>query len=179
MKKICFAVVVLLLSIPAMAQFGIKGGLNFASLNGSDADAFDGLTSFHIGLVKEISVFDNLSIQPELLYSTQGAKIDQPDGDEDNYKLNYLTLPVLLKFYLNNEFSIHGGPQVAVLLGETKNVAPIDTNTFDYGFAAGLEYAITKGFFVQGRYYYGGLTEITDDADIKNSVIQLSLGFKF
>jgi hypothetical protein len=39
---------------------------------GSDLQ-FDALTSLHAGLVAEIKLVDSFSIQPELLYSTQGA----------------------------------------------------------------------------------------------------------
>jgi hypothetical protein len=53
-----------------LVKFGFKGGLNYANYSGSDLQ-FDALTSYHAGLVAEIKLVD--SIQPELLYSTQGA----------------------------------------------------------------------------------------------------------
>ena len=38
-------------------KFGLKAGVNFANLSGSDADGFDGLTSFHFGAIGETLPF--------------------------------------------------------------------------------------------------------------------------
>lgn len=176
MRKIILLAVMMLGAVPLQAQsFGIKAGINFADLNGSDAEGLDSYTSFHIGMLKEWVIFDNLSFQPELLYSTQGAKVD---GTDDKFKLNYLALPLVLKFYLTDAFSIHAGPQFGLLIGETDNLVPIDTKTFEYGGAFGIDYALSNSFFVQGRYN-PGFSEIAEDVDIKNSVIQISLGVTF
>ena len=176
MRIIVLFAVILMSTVHSQAQsFGIKGGVNFSDLKGTDADGLDSYTSFHLGILKEWVIFDNLSLQPELLYSTQGAKVD---GAEDKFKLNYLTLPIVLKFYMTDAFSIHAGPQFGLLLGETENLLPIETKTFEYGGALGIEYALSNSFFVQGRYN-PGFSEIADDVDIKNSVIQISLGVTF
>jgi len=50
--------------------------------------------------------------------------------------------------------------------------------TFDFAAVAGLGYNITDHFFIQGRYVLG-LTEVSNDADVTNRVIQLSVGYKF
>ncbi len=175
MKKLfLFAFLFILGATTANAQsFGIKGGLNFANLTGDDSDGFKGLTSFHIGGVAELRVFQNLALQPELLFSTQGAKVEN-----EQYKLNYLSLPVMAKFYLNDALSVQAGPTFGVLLSQTKNVAVNDTNTFDFGLAGGLEYKIIGGLFVQGRYGVG-FTDMAKDANVRNSVIQLSIGYLF
>lgn len=156
-------------------SFGIKAGLNFSNFSGNDTEGFKGLTSFHVGVLKEFIITKKVSFQPEILFSTQGVQIEKMD---DDYKLNYFTLPLMVKFYINDVFSVHAGPQLSVLAGETKDVLPIEGETFEYGIAGGLEYTITGGLFVQGRYIMG-LSKISDDADIKNSVIQLSLGYFF
>ncbi|AWH83663.1 PorT family protein [Flavobacterium album] len=170
-----FLAAALLLCAPIMnAQtYGIKGGVNFANLTGNDADAFDGLTSFHIGALMEFNILDRITLQPELLYSVQGAK---NDGEE--YKLNYMTLPVMVEFDIDGSLSLHAGPQFSLLANETKHVAPKEANNYDFGLAAGLEYEITGGLFIQGRYVWGQ-RQVFEDADVKNSVIQFSLGFYF
>jgi hypothetical protein len=74
-KTFLAAIVLLTMSASVQAQlvkFGFKGGLNYANYSGSDLQ-FDALTSYHAGLVAEIKLVDSFSIQPELLYSTQGA----------------------------------------------------------------------------------------------------------
>lgn len=175
MRKLLLSAFILLGTITTInaQSFGIKAGVNFANLSGDDADGFDGLTSFHVGAVAELKVFENLSLQPELLFSTQGATIN-----DDEYKLNYLALPVMAKFYLNDKLSVLAGPTFGVLVSETDDVNPNDTNTFDFGLAGGLEYKIVGGLFAHARYGVG-LSEISENSDIKNSLFQISLGYMF
>lgn len=173
MNKIVAATLFVFLSCTVQAQFGIKAGLNFANLKGNaDAD-FNTLTNFHIGGVYEVSIFDHLSLQPELVYSVQGAKVD-----DEELKLNYFNVPVLLKFYLNDGFNIHAGPQMGMLLSESDYFERFDTNTFDFGFTGGLEFFISDGLFAQARYY-AGTNQVIDNPDLKNTMIQVSLGYVF
>ena len=93
--------------------------------------------------------------------------------------MGYLSLPVLAKFYLtSNKLSLELGPQASVLVSERNEVDTNDTNSFDFAIAGGLSYKITDGLFVSGRYV-AGLTEAKQDADVKNSVIQFSVGYMF
>jgi hypothetical protein len=55
-------------------RFGAKAGVNFASVGGEDVPNLEGKTGFHIGGLVEILFTEKLGIQPEILYSTQGAK---------------------------------------------------------------------------------------------------------
>jgi len=174
MKKLIVLAAALLLCAHAQAQtFGVKGGVNFANLTGNDADSFDGMTSYHVGALMEFYILDRISLQPELLYSAQGAKID---GEE--YKLNYVTLPVVAEFDIDGSLSIHAGPQFSLLASDSSDRLAEEAKNYDFGIAAGLEYEITGGLFLQGRYVWGQ-RQIFDNADVKNSVIQLSLGLYF
>lgn len=157
----------------ASAQFGIKGGLNFANLKGDADDNFNVLTNFHIGGLYEARIFDHVYIQPELLYSVQGAKVR-----DEEVKLNYFTVPLMLKIYINGNFNIQGGPQMSMLLSESDNFSAFRSETFDFGFAGGLEFFVTDGFFIQARYY-GGTKEVSGNADLKNTVVSASLGYIF
>lgn len=154
-------------------SFGIKGGFNFANLSGDSANDFNVLTSFHVGGLYEVRLLDYLSVQPELLYSVQGAKVQ-----DEEIKLNYFTVPVMLKIYLNGNFNIQAGPQLGMLLSESDNFAPYKSETFDFGFAGGLEFFITEGLFAQARYY-AGTKEVAENARLKNNVVSLSLGYIF
>ena len=155
---------------------GLKAGINYSNYTGSDVNA-EAITSFHAGLVLEAKIFKNFSLQPELLYSTQGAKIVN-FGEEFKNELGYISIPVLAKFYLNDELSLELGPQFSFLVSERNNVSSNDSNTFDFAAAAGLSYKFGKHLFIQGRYGLG-LTEPKRDASVKNSVIQASIGFMF
>jgi opacity protein-like surface antigen len=184
MKKEIVLAVLLILGISTsqaqLVQFGVKGGLNYANYTSGDVASFNinAITSYHLGAVMEVRVFENFAIQPELLYSSQGSELDG-FGDQIKNELGYLSLPVLAKFYLtSNELSLELGPQASVLVSERNNVNSEDSNTFDFAIAGGLSYKITKGLFVSARYA-AGLTEPKKDADVKNSLIQFSVGCLF
>lgn len=183
MKKVfLIAIVVLGLSTTLQAQsirFGVKAGANFANQNGDDVPDVDkeGITSYHAGLVAEVKLLDGFAIQPELLYSTQGASYKNA-GEEFKNELGYLSIPVVAKIGLSKSVNLELGPQASFLLNERKNFDPGDANTFEFGVVGGLGLNITKNLFIQARYGLG-LTEATKDADIKNSTIQLSAGIMF
>lgn len=175
MKKILLAAAVILgcyTSVNAQS-YGIKAGANFASFRGDASDRFNVLVGFHVGALAEIEIFDHLSVQPEFLFSSQGAKTKQND-----YKLNYLTLPVVAKIYLTDSFNIQGGPQFGLLISESDPVTPLESNTYDFGIVGGLEFFIADGLFVQARYN-AGLSRLSDNSDLKNSVVQASIGYIF
>jgi hypothetical protein len=164
-------------------KLGIKGGLNVSSLMG-DAKDVAIRTSIHAGLVAEIIVSDKFSIQPELLYSGQGATETFDGGGR--IKLDYITLPVLAKFPIAKSLSLEAGPQVGFLVsGKRKTNDSNDkiegAKTIDFGLDAGLEYELNNGVFFQARYNLG-LTDIgsgPENSRISNSVIQFSIGKLF
>lgn len=181
MKKTILAAI-MLFSITTVIQaqsirFGIKAGANFANQNGDTPPAFESkesITSYHAGLVAEVKLFDGFAIQPELLYSTQGATYKNAVEEFKN-ELGYLYIPVVAKIGLSKSLSLELGPQASFLLSDRKNVNLENPETFEFGVVGGLGLNITKSIFVQARYGLG-LTEASKDADIKNSTIQLSAG---
>ena len=164
-------------------KIGIKGGLNVSTLMGDVKDVAI-RTSIHAGLVAEIIVNDKFSIQPELLYSGQGASATFEGGGR--YKLDYITLPVLAKFPIAKNLYLETGPQVGFLIsGKYKdndsNETITDTKAIDFGLNAGLNYELNNGVFFQARYNLG-LTDIGfygDNERASNAVIQFSIGKLF
>ena len=184
MRKMYFLVILSVLGISTtqaqMLKFGVKGGVNFANYTGGDVAGYDfkTITNYHAGLVMELKIFENFALQPELLYSTQGAEL-KGLGEQFKNELGYISIPLLAKFYLSsNKLSLELGPQASVLVSERSTVDTGDSNTFDFAVAGGLSYKITKGLFLSGRYA-AGLTEPKRDADVKNSVIQFAVGYMF
>ena len=186
MKKILLAVVLFIAASTAsqaqLVKFGIKAGVNFAnqtgdaSFEGIELDK-EGITSYHAGLVAEIKLLDRFAVQPELLYSTQGATYKNAVEEFKN-ELGYLSIPVMAKFYLTDSFSLEVGPQASFLLSEKNDFDVENGETFEFAVNAGLGFKITENIFIQGRYSLG-LTEASKDADVKNSTVQLSAGFLF
>lgn len=194
MKKSVLFLVVALLAIPALQaqeffRMGAKVGLNFANLVGDTEDA-EMLTSFHLGLVAEIPISEKFYFGPEVLYSTQGASFSDDEFDVDaEFKLDYIQIPLMARYYVSEGFSLEAGPQIGFLTSsevETEDVG-VDAKdyftSFDYGLNFGLGYKLPGGIFFQGRYNLG-LANVLDSNEFdedkaKNSVIQLSVGYMF
>lgn len=195
MKKVVIAAFALFTFGIASAQdvrFGVKAGANFASLTGDAiADDVKMKAGAHVGGLVEFKFTDKISLQPELLYSMQGAKttdrFDDGLGNIERTKskvnLSYINVPVMLKIYPVNGFFIQAGPQIGFLVGakskdettftDPGNLTRIestevdikdDLKTVDVSFNAGLGYDFTENFFVDARYSFG-LTNIYDAPD--------------
>ncbi|MBC7607186.1 MAG: PorT family protein [Burkholderiales bacterium] len=176
MKNFITLAIVLICTLNSQAQIkiGIKAGANFSNLDGTFNTKTR--TGFHAGAVLEIKAFSNFSIQPEVLYSSQGAKFESSTISEINY--NYITVPVLAKYYLLTDiFSIEAGPQFAFLVNDNVSNA-FKTKSFDFGAVAGVGVNVTKSLFAQAHYVIG-LSDTTTDANITNRVIQISVGYFF
>lgn len=178
-KKILVATILLALSVNAQAQmvkFGLKAGLNYANLTGSEIQT-EAITSYHAGCIAEIKLLDKFSIQPEVLYSTQGATYKNAFEEYKN-ELGYLSIPLMAKINLNKTISLELGPQASFLLSEKDKFNGMDSNAFDFAVASGLSLKITKTLFIQGRYSLG-LTEVSKEVKTTNSVVQVSAGLLF
>ncbi|MFD1294073.1 porin family protein [Lutibacter holmesii] len=202
MKKIILSVSILLLaitSINAQASFGIKGGVNFASILNENINGVKGRTSFNVGLVAEVETSYSTAVQVELLYSGQGFKyngggiIGGVEALEDTYRLDYLNLPVVFKYYFKEGFSFESGPQLGILLSAKAVDADVKVGdaftdlTFDW--LIGFGYKFDNGFNVNARYTLG-LTDIWKGPTVNppyyyynygkvNGVFQLTLGYYF
>ena len=163
-----------------IVKFGLKAGPNFANVDGGPGGInYNSRTSFHAGLAVEIHPVGNFAIQPELLYSSQGAEVD---GFGD-FNLDYISVPVMAKYYiLSDLLSLEVGPQFSFLVNDAESVDELgdtfENEKFDFAVAGGVGVNITKSFFAQARYTIG-LTEVSKEAEITNSVFQLSVGYMF
>lgn len=168
-------------------DYGAKVGLNLSDINDSDYKMKPG---FHAGLFAELG-FGNFALQPEVLYSTQGAKGEESD-DDGNYTIkanfDYINIPVMAKYYVADGFNIQVGPQVGFLTNakivvdkESMDIKE-DTENIDFGVNFGLGYKLPLvNLSVDARYNLG-LTNIPKDAPdekFNNRVIQISVAYGF
>ncbi|WP_298144921.1 porin family protein [Flavobacterium sp.] len=173
-------------------NFGVKGGLNYATVTGDEFDSPDARTSFHVGALAEFPITSRFALQIEAVYSSQGfeSEFDGFGGganDKIEYQLDYINVPVLAKIYLLKGLSIEAGPQFGFKANEEIDTDPnnnpgdfeIDQAAdYDFSVVGGLTFKSDAGFFLYGRYNYG-LTDIIEDVDVKNSVLQVGVGFQF
>ncbi|SHI39108.1 porin family protein [Aquimarina spongiae] len=184
MKKKLLYIGVLLLTVSGiMAQektYGVRLGANLSSISSDDIpeNLEDNRFGVVVGFLAEYPIKDRLSFQPEFQYSSQG-------NEDEALRVDYLKLPLFLKYNFTDIFNVHIGPQVGLKIWEWEDNAGIDANfnTFDFAAVAGIGVNITENFFADLRYDFG-LSNVFDDegvtggADGNNSVIQLSFGYK-
>ena len=132
MKRIILSAIVLFaISVTANAQgfrLGIKGGTNMTKLTGQSFD--NGFKAgYQLGGFMEIDFTKAIGIQPEVLFSESNGRTTanlggvlnsiQPNQD---VRLNYLSIPVLLRINTSKMFTFVVGPQYSILINphETK-----------------------------------------------------------
>ncbi len=177
MKKLIFAIIVLFSFSTVQAQivqFGLKGGYNSATLSGLDGNK--ALSGFHVGALAEIDIVF-MSIQPELVYSTQGSAFDSGD----DVKLDYLNVPVMAKLNLLKILYLEAGPQFGFLLSAKDGSDDIkdNLNSTDIAVGVGAGVELFDKFDVGLRYNFG-ITDVNKEGDsVKNNVLQFGISYKF
>ncbi|MHB1277360.1 MAG: porin family protein [Bacteroidia bacterium] len=142
-------------------NFGIKGGLNAYTFRDGNKTNYGARIGFHAGALAHIHLTEQFGLQPEVLFSTQGASYDGTISST-NFRLNYVFVPVLLQYMFDMGFRIQAGPQLGILLtakSETNGVKSDIKNNFktlDFGVAIGASYVhVPTGFGVDARLNVG------------------------
>ena len=186
MKKLFLITAITFLGLASVnaqdIKFGAKAGLNLAFITGDNTEDFKPNTDFHVGLMAEWKISNKFSLQPEIIYSGQGADINIES--EGRISLNYLNVPLMGKYYVTEKLSLEVGPQVAYLLftkGGTIDYKDLLKAT-DYGVNFGVGYKLENGLNFTARYNLG-LSNINDvdgfSEKNSNGVFQLSVGYFF
>lgn len=187
MKKILMTAVAVFGFAFANAQetkFGAKAGLNLSNFTG-DIENTSTKIGFQVGAFVEIKVSDKFSVQPELLFTSVGAKFD---GSPDvTATLNYLAIPVMAKYYVADKFSLEAGPQIGFLMsakakadGDSEDIKDGFEST-DFGINIGAGYDVTENINIGLRYTVGVSNILADSGDFKggNSNFALAVGYRF
>jgi hypothetical protein len=162
------------------AQLGLKAGVNIANFN-DNINTKDPRIGFHGGLLVHVHVKPKLAIQPEIVYSQQGAEFS--NGKQ---KLDYVNIPILIQYLFSNGFRLQTGPQIGILADAEFEENDGDEFDNDNGFKKtdgawvfGLSYLSSSGLGVDARWN-AGLSDITKGgADVMNRVWQIGLFYQF
>ncbi len=203
MKKSYVALAIMLASFTGLqaqeynndAHLGVKAGANFSTLRLGSENVPDGASNGW--LVRPVGgFFGNLpfakrwSFQLEALYSLMGGKYE-PGANQaaQTQKLNYLSLPVMLKFHATPKFKVLAGGSWDIMLAaereddltgtETDNKDNLDGD--DFAITGGLEFWPAYNWVIQGRYIHG-LTKVnkfTFAPENFNQAVQVTLGYRF
>lgn len=160
-----------------------KIGMNVASL--TKCDGCDPRIGLAAGVEAEYQATDIFSVSAGLIYSMQGNKAKE-DGVTLTTKLDYINIPILANVYVTKGLAVKLGVQPAFnvsdkqkLSGGKASVEPEDVGaeSFDFSIPVGLSYEFNN-VVIDARYNFG-VTNIAEGGDAKNSVFQITLGYKF
>lgn len=198
MKKLIFpAIVLVLFTTVSQAQgirLGIKAGANLNKISGqSFNDGFD--LSYHAGGFMEIDLNKVWGIQPELLWSQTTSKpsnfktvygsfssINSALDQTKNVKLDYLSIPVLLRVNVTGMFSLLAGPQYSILINKDNTLLQNGQSAFkngDFAMVAGAQVNL-KMLRIYGRYNIGlqNINDIDNKDKWTSQQMQVGLGFR-
>ncbi len=191
MKRVSFVFLCLVFTMASHAQlrFGVKAGLNLANISVSDASgvSYSMKPDFHAGVLVAIPLLGKLSLQPEVVYSGQGSDVKE-GGQKGKYNLQYVNVPVLVRYEIMSGLNIETGPQLGLLLGakvkadggastDIKN----ELKTADFGWTLGASYLLPLNLGFDVRYNLGLTNTVKDSGNgsIKNGVLQVGLFYLF
>jgi hypothetical protein len=206
MKNIILLVAMLSLCVGilfAQPVYGVRAGLNMASLTGEDnMDDYGSKIGLHIGAMMQYPVAPSIIFQPELLYTMKGATAEFDYGiygkDELTWSHNYLEIPMLIKYNVEMptvKIQPYIGPSVGILVSakgkaetsgdESKSSTTTDIkeymNTLELGLNLGVDAIVMQNIMV-GLRFDMGLSKIAKEDEgyqskLKNNVIMLNFGY--
>lgn len=168
-------------------NFGGKAGANLTKINGQ---AFkDGYAlGYHLGAFAEIDVTKKWGIQPEVLWnqtnttraSGTDAILNNWQQNRNNITLNYLTIPVLLRYNVGSLITLNAGPQFGILLNKNESLWANGKEAFksgDFSLTGGATINI-KMLRVYGRYNIGlnNINDVGTQDKWKSQQLQLGVG---
>lgn len=182
MRKIILMAAMMLSSVATFAQnatgqFSVMPKLGMSIADLTELDGSDARIGIVTGAELEYGVSDIFSLSAGALYSMQGCK-----GDHETLKLDYINIPILANVYVVKGLAVKLGIQPGFNVNSSYKKEGVETDvtgvkSVDFSIPVGLSYEINN-FVIDGRYNWG-LTKVADNGKPKNSVFQITLGYKF
>lgn len=188
MKKLILSSILLVAITYSYSQVtfkpGARAGVNFANVSETDGDT---KTDFYVGGLIEMQFSNFYALQPEIVYSRQGAK--SKISGLDDLELQYVGLSIANKFSPFKAIGLNFivGPGIDVKVAD--NVDYLDTAPIDFVFFGGIGYELPFGLTIEARYKQGildvddGFTEFGGDGyyddNNLNGVFQVGVVYTF
>jgi hypothetical protein len=174
-------------------KFGVLLGGNFSNMNFNqgvpkptttvNTSWLPGIT---FGFLMRVPITDNFWIQPQYQFTQMGSKLE---SSGTTYKLNYFTLPVLLKYMVLPKFTLAAGPHFDLLIRGYAEVNGTRTNIThnlpepNSAITAGAGYQVLENLNLDIRYMHGfnhvGFGEQSNSSEFKFEMVQLSISTNF
>ena len=189
MKKILVVAALMLSSVSTFAQHAVgsfnlqpKVGVSIANLT-----EFKG-TGPRVGVVAgvegEYQASDIISVSAGVLYSMQGAKGNIGNSNDATNRLDYINVPIMANVYVVKGLAVKLGVQPGFNVSnkiKKNNLNAVDNSikaqSVDVSIPVGLSYEYSN-FQLDARYNWG-VSKALKWSDAKNSVFQITLGYKF
>jgi hypothetical protein len=203
MKKFVLLSAFALTIIGAKAQvtFGVTGGITSASYKQKEGNVTitsDSRIGFTLGGFANISVSDNISIQPGLNFTQKGGNYSDGGGTA-NATLNYLEIPINATYNIEagpGKVIVGAGPTISYgLSGKVKTTFAGQSETTDIKFGTdeikddlkplelGLNliagYKLSNGLSFALNYNLGSNIALGNDVKSNNRYFGIRLGYEF
>lgn len=166
----------------AQIKFGPVAGVNFNDMTG-DVDSDGMLIGFHIGALVNFGIGDFLMIEPQVLYSTRGAK-----GKDDNLNLDYIEIPIWVRYQMSGGLNFNAGPYAGIMIGAKAGDVDLDDRykSTDFGLGFGIGYQTSGGLGFAANYSqslgnvgedYNNIFGQQVSFEAKNTCIKLTLSY--
>ncbi len=188
--------------VQAQVKFGPKAGVNLSTMTlKSSGLSLDPkmLIGFHAGIISEIGLTENLKLQPGILFSSKGSKYELSlleQAFELTMSPGVIEVPVNVLYSFGagtTKLNLFAGPYVAYGFtgkikssGESLDISygstiDDDMKPLDFGLNIGAGVNI-NGLLITAQYGLGLANlspDSSDDTEIKNQVIGISIGYLF
>ena len=197
MKKILVVAALMLSSVSTFAQHAVgsfnlqpKVGVSIANL--TEVKGSDPRVGLVAGVEGEYQASDIFSVSAGVLYSMQGSKYEYEllnQKYKSTNKLDYINVPIMANVYVTKGLAVKLGVQpgfnvsssnkqeVNTFAGSGSSTFDVKAKSVDFSFPVGLSYEYSN-FQLDARYNWG-LTKAFENGKAKNSVFQITLGYKF
>jgi hypothetical protein len=154
----------------AQSSYGITGGYYsyIEKVDTSELSLSENASGFFVGFFGEFELSNYLKLQAE-------AQFTSVYNNAQN--LQQLVFPILLKYQVDDKFSVALGPQFDYILEDL----PL-AKEFGMGLAAGLFYDFTDKFYATFRYTFGITERVEDNVnDLSGGIggAHVGIGFRF
>ncbi|MEJ2004014.1 MAG: porin family protein [Cyclobacteriaceae bacterium] len=151
-------------------EVGVKGGLNLVNMyrmdNGNRSGDMAG--DYHLGGYAEFKLGNVIFLQPELIYSREGAHKVYFFDIVFRLQLNFIQAPLLVKLKAADWLNFYLGPQVGFLItqkiDDIGKLDGIEYKKIALSAVGGIGLQLNEKFEVGGRYNFG-LTNWRDNVD--------------
>ncbi|MDR0834134.1 MAG: PorT family protein [Candidatus Symbiothrix sp.] len=180
-------------SIPAFAQWGIKGGLNYSDIAKHPNVSYR--LGGYIGVTYDKPLSSKWYFQPGLLFTSYGTNIEgipgffKPGshvaiyGVEAPFNFSFRpkigeNMKLVTDAGLYARYGLFGEKKYVYTDGETIQGSPFDAyNRFDLGINFGL--GIQKGIYSVSASYLAGIANAEKGISTSHQMFRLSIGYQF